>query len=279
MPVTWSAWTFPSWQTGGPTWWSRSTAAGPVASSERQACGRVVLDPRASFGVVDCADVSAPVLLDNSRTTTRLRFTLPGQAVVVGPGETRSLRLHLPVSERVAVTVDDVLADGEPTERAVTSTARCAAAPSSEDGTSAGPGAGLDAGAAAREEAAAGAAAAAPEAAAGAAATPRKAAPAPPTRRAPPTGRTRRYGSRRRPRRRRDRPARRRRAGTDRLETPEGALWLNRHLLELSLRHTTVRAEPARRECGNSGATTHPFPMQKEGELVQLDFEDRPWGS
>ena len=149
---------------------------GPVASSERQACGRVVLDPRASFGVVDCADVSAPVLLDNSRTTARLRFTLPGQAVVVGPGETRSLRLHLPVSERVAVTVDDVLADGEPTERAVTSTARCAAAPSSEDGTSAGPGAAHDAGAAAREEAAAGTAAAAPEAAAGAAATPRKAA-------------------------------------------------------------------------------------------------------
>ncbi len=133
---------------------------GPVASSERQACGRVVLDPRASFGVVDCTDVSAPVLLDNSRTTARLRFTLPGQAVVVGAGETRSLRVHLPVSERVAVTVDDVLADGEPTDRAVTSTARCAAAPPPND-TSAGPGVSFDAGRAARAEAAGGAVAAA----------------------------------------------------------------------------------------------------------------------
>ena len=133
--------------------------AGPVASSDRQTCGRIVLDPRASFGVVDCTDVSAPVLLDNSRTTTRVRFTLPGQAVVVGARETRSLRVRLPVRERVAVTVDDVLSGGKPTERAVTSTARCAAAAAS-------PG---DAGAAEREEAAAGAAAARVEAAAGAA--------------------------------------------------------------------------------------------------------------
>jgi hypothetical protein len=119
---------------------------GPVASSDRQACGRVVLDPRASFGAVDCTDVSAPVLLDNSRTTARLRFTLPGRSVVLGAGETRALRLHLPLSERVVVTVDDVLADGASAERAVTSTARCAEAPPSPD-----------AGTAAREEAAAGA--------------------------------------------------------------------------------------------------------------------------
>lgn len=152
---------------------------GPVASSDRQACGRVVLDPRASFGVVDCTDVSAPVLLDNSRTTTRLRFLLPGQTVVMGAGETRSLRLHLPVREQVAVTSDDPLADGEPTERAVTSTAHCAAVPPSPSTAPSGSGAGLDAGTAARQEAAAGAAAARVEAAAGGAAGAREPAAAP----------------------------------------------------------------------------------------------------
>lgn len=138
---------------------------GPVASSDRQACGRAVLDPRASFGMVDCADVSVPVLLDNSRTTTRLRFLLPGMAVVVGAGETRSLRLHLPVREQVAVTTDDPSVQGGPTERAVTSTAHCAGVPPSPGTAPAGPGSEPDAGTAAREEAAAGAAAAELEAA------------------------------------------------------------------------------------------------------------------
>ena len=101
---------------------------GAVASVNRQTCGRVVLDPRAAFGALDCDDVSAPVLLDNSRTTARLRFHLPGQVVVLGPGETRSLRLHLPIRTRLAVTVDDVLPEGEPVDRATVSTAHCAAA-------------------------------------------------------------------------------------------------------------------------------------------------------
>jgi hypothetical protein len=102
---------------------------GQVATLDRQACGWIVLDPRAVFGVVDCHDVSAPVILDNSRTTTRLRFHLPGEDVVLGPGESRSLRLHLPIRELLAVTVDKVLPRGRSVVRAVTSTAHCAAAP------------------------------------------------------------------------------------------------------------------------------------------------------
>ena len=102
---------------------------GRVATLNRQACGWIVLDPRAMFGVVDCHDVSVPVILDNSRTTTRLRFHLPGDDVVLGPGESRSLRLHLPIRELLAVTVDKVLPRGRSVVRAVTSTAHCAAAP------------------------------------------------------------------------------------------------------------------------------------------------------
>lgn len=111
---------------------------GEVAASGRQSCGRIIAEPRAAFGVVDCADVSAPLILDNSRTTSRLRFHLPGGAVVLGGGETRSLRVHLPIRERLAVTVDDVLAGGGPTERAVTSTTRCAVAPPAPTGSAAG---------------------------------------------------------------------------------------------------------------------------------------------
>lgn len=117
---------------------------GTVADLNRQACGSMVLDPRAVFGAVDCDDVSAPVILDNSRTTARTRFHLPGQDVVLGPGQTRSLRVHLPIRERLAVWVDDVLARGRPVEQAVVSTARCAAvpaqprAPAAEGGTEPG---------------------------------------------------------------------------------------------------------------------------------------------
>jgi hypothetical protein len=102
---------------------------GTVARLNRQACGWVVLDPRAVFGVVDCHDVSVPVLLDNARSSSRLRFHVPGDDVVLGPGETRSLRLHVPIRELLAVTVDDVLPRGRSVVRAVTSTAHCAALP------------------------------------------------------------------------------------------------------------------------------------------------------
>ncbi|MFL6167633.1 MAG: hypothetical protein ACJ710_15240 [Ornithinibacter sp.] len=102
---------------------------GTVARLNRQACGWVVLDPRAVFGVVDCRDVSVPVLLDNARSSTRLRFHLPGDDVVLDPGQTRSLRLHVPIRELLAVTVDDVLPRGRSVVRAVTSTAHCAATP------------------------------------------------------------------------------------------------------------------------------------------------------
>ena len=100
---------------------------GTVARLNRQACGWVVLDPRAVFGVVDCRDVSVPVLLDNARSSTRVRFHLPGDDVVLDPGETRSLRLHVPIRELLAVTVDDVLPRGRSVVQAVTSTAHCAA--------------------------------------------------------------------------------------------------------------------------------------------------------
>src|SRR6478736_1676533 len=121
---------------------------GTVADLTRQACGSMVLDPRAVFGVVDCDDVSAPVILDNSRTTARVRFHLPGQDVVLGPGQARSLRVHLPIRERLAVRVDDVLARGRPVERAVVSTARCAGAPTQPRTQAAGGGAGPGAAAA-----------------------------------------------------------------------------------------------------------------------------------
>ena len=115
---------------------------GTVADLNRQACGSVVLDPRAVFGVVDCDDVSVPVILDNSRTTARMRFHLPGQDVVLGPGQTRSLRVHLPISERLAVRVDDVLARGRSVEHAVVSTARCAGVPAQPPTPAAGAGTG-----------------------------------------------------------------------------------------------------------------------------------------
>ena len=118
---------------------------GTVANLNRQACGSMVLDPRAVFGAVDCDDVSAPVILDNSRTTARMRFHLPGQDVVLGPGQTRSLRVHLPIRERLAVRVDDALARGRSVEHAVVSTAHCAGAraqpPTPAAGGGAGPGA------------------------------------------------------------------------------------------------------------------------------------------
>ncbi len=111
---------------------------GTVARLNRQACGWVVLDPRAMFGVVDCHDVSVPVLLDNARSSTRLRFHLPGDDVVLGPGETRSLRLHVPIRELLAVTVDDVLPRGRSVVRAVTSTAHCAALAATADAATTG---------------------------------------------------------------------------------------------------------------------------------------------
>jgi hypothetical protein len=100
-----------------------------VVNSARYTCGRVVLNPRASFGVLECADVSAPVLLDNSRTTARLRFHVPAHPdVVLGAGETLTLRLHLPLAERLRVYADEVVAGNGPIDLAVVSTARCAGA-------------------------------------------------------------------------------------------------------------------------------------------------------
>lgn len=100
-----------------------------VVNTARYTCGQLVLNPRASFGVLECADVSAPVLLDNSRTTARLRFHVPAHPdVVLGAGETLTLRLHLPIAERLTVYADEVVASGEPIDLAVVSTARCAAA-------------------------------------------------------------------------------------------------------------------------------------------------------
>jgi hypothetical protein len=48
--------------------------------------------------------------------------------VVLGAGETLTLRLHLPIAERLTVYADEVVASGEPIDLAVVSTARCAAA-------------------------------------------------------------------------------------------------------------------------------------------------------
>jgi hypothetical protein len=45
---------------------------------------------------------------------------------VLGAGETRTLRLRLPVAERLTVYADEVLADGHPIDLAVVSTAHCA---------------------------------------------------------------------------------------------------------------------------------------------------------
>ena len=56
---------------------------GLVAGSDPRSCGAVVQDPRARFGQVDCGNVSAPVVLDNSRTTHRVRFNVPGRGDVV----------------------------------------------------------------------------------------------------------------------------------------------------------------------------------------------------
>jgi hypothetical protein len=100
---------------------------GLVATSDRRTCGRYTLDPRASFGAVDCTDVSASLVLDNTRSSARARVHLPGPSdAVLEAGETRSLRLHLPISRRVAVTADEVAADGIPADLDALSTARCA---------------------------------------------------------------------------------------------------------------------------------------------------------
>lgn len=100
-----------------------------VATSDWLACGRFAANPRASFGVVECSNLSASVLLDNSRSTARLRFHVPAHAdVVLGAGEARTLRLHLPVAERLTIHADEVPADGHPIDLAVVSTTRCAGA-------------------------------------------------------------------------------------------------------------------------------------------------------
>ena len=230
--------------TAGPPWRS-GHGRGSVATLNRQACGWVVLDPRAGFGVVDCQDVSVPVILDNSRTTTRLRFHLPGDDVVLGPGESRSLRLHLPIRELLAVTVDGVLPRGRSAVRAVTSTAHCAAAAVDS---------GVDA---ARARAR------------------RSPEPAPPQHvaaRRPPRspGGSPRAGVRSPPAGvSSTRPTRPRHPPPPWVFgcwscSSRWPCWSSsggggaRHLLEQSLRHTTVRAEAARRECGDTGAITHP---------------------
>ncbi len=45
---------------------------------------------------------------------------------MLGAGQTRTLRLHLPVADRLTVYADGVLADGQPIDLAVVSTAHCA---------------------------------------------------------------------------------------------------------------------------------------------------------
>ena len=78
---------------------------GLVAGSDPRSCGAVVQDPRARFGQVDCGNVSATVVLDNSRTTHRVRFTVPGRGdVVLAAGETRVFGLHLPIAERLSLS-------------------------------------------------------------------------------------------------------------------------------------------------------------------------------
>ena len=100
-----------------------------VATSAPRTCGRFVLSPRASFGALECADVSVPVLLDNSRSTARLRFLVPAHPdVVVGAGETQTLQLHLPIAQRLTVHADRVRDLGIPIDLASVSTTRCAAA-------------------------------------------------------------------------------------------------------------------------------------------------------
>ena len=103
---------------------------GLVAGSDPRSCGTVVQDPRARFGQVDCGNVSAPVLLDNSRTTHRVRFHVPGRGdVVLAAGETRGFGLHLPIAERLSLGTRGTPVAGASTELAVASTARCADVP------------------------------------------------------------------------------------------------------------------------------------------------------
>lgn len=100
---------------------------GLVATSDWQACGGVIPDPRASFGAVDCGTVSVPVLLDNSRATSRTRIRLPGGVdIVLGPGQVRAFRLHLPIGTGLTATTPALGPEGPPMVLATTSTARCA---------------------------------------------------------------------------------------------------------------------------------------------------------
>ena len=103
---------------------------GPVGTSDWYTCGRSAVTPRASIGAVACDDVSVALILDNSASTARVRLRLPAHPdVVLGAGDTRALRLHLPIASRVAVTAPGLGEGGRPLDLAVTSTARCAAAP------------------------------------------------------------------------------------------------------------------------------------------------------
>jgi hypothetical protein len=111
---------------------------GLVGSSDWRSCGVVVLDPRASFGPVDCSDVSAPVVLDNSRTTSRVRFHVTGQGdVVLDAGGTRVLGVHLPIADRVTVAAEGLVVPGATTHLAAASTATCAATPADSDAATA----------------------------------------------------------------------------------------------------------------------------------------------
>lgn len=76
-----------------------------VGTGEREAivgeaehmCGLYSHDPRASFGEVDCSDLTVVLTLDNSRSTDEARYGVPTiGAVVVSARNVRTLLLHLP---------------------------------------------------------------------------------------------------------------------------------------------------------------------------------------
>ena len=92
----------------------------PSATSDWYTCGRFAATPPGLDRCGRCCEPLRSLILDNSRSTARLRLHLPAHPdVVLGAGDARTLRLHLPIASRVAVTAPGLGEGGRPLDLAV----------------------------------------------------------------------------------------------------------------------------------------------------------------
>ena len=106
---------------------------GGSLDGEGAVCGMPVHDPSASFSDIDCDDVTADLTLDNGQSTTRAKFLLlvdyapvyreevskdaadqPFKEFVLQAGEVRTIHLHLPIADEIAVVAVGLPDENDP---------------------------------------------------------------------------------------------------------------------------------------------------------------------